>query len=137
MAERTGDYQEEVLSDLLDLQADLRGEAREQPIVSVAGVLDAEPDAAPPAEAAPHADGDVVTVATSDLEVSVAPSTATESARLVALTERLSKLEASLAGMVERIDGVDAKAAAEPEADAPWRSFLDLQKMVADRLDRR
>jgi len=129
MAERTGDYQEEVLSGLLDLQAELRGETRDESHEERAVVhIDA------PSET------EAVTVATSGLEVSVAPSGAAVNARLVALNDRLSRLEASLASMTERIDGVDAQpsdAEHDPDADAPWRSFLDLQKIVADRLDRR
>ena len=134
MAERTGDHQAEVLSDLLDLQAELRGETR--------------------ADAAPAAELDVVsiedaatpealTVATSGLEVSVTPSGAAVTERLTALNERLARLEANLASMTERIDEVEAQppgaanTTPDTDADAPWRSFLDLQKIVADRLDGR
>jgi hypothetical protein len=123
MAERTGDYQEEVLSDLLDLQAGLRGESR------------TEPDVVSIEEAA---DGDAVTVTTSGFEVTVSSPVAAVSPRLAALNDRLSRLEASLADVSRRIDGVEAQPPApQPVATETWRSFLDLQKIVADRLDRR
>jgi hypothetical protein len=128
MAERAGDYQEEVLSDLLDLQAELRGEPREapEPPIDEAGSVDgARPDQ------------DVLTVAASGLEVSVAPAGATVTRRLAALNQRLSRLETSLSRMNDRIDDVEAQPAPPSDADAPWRSFLDLQRIVADRLDRR
>jgi len=130
MAERTGDYQGEVLSDLLDLQAELRGETREE------AAAPAAPDVVPVEDARP--DDEIVTVAASGLQVSVAPTGAAVTERLAALNERLSHLEASLATITARIEGVEAQppAAEEPDADAPWRSFLDLQKIVADRLDR-
>lgn len=132
MAERTGDHQAEVLSDLLDLQAELRGETRD-------AVPPADPDVVSIEEAAPVPDP--VTVASSGLEVSVTPSGAAVTERLTALNDRLARLEANLASMTERIDEVESQppgeADATPNADAPWRSFLDLQKIVADRLDRR
>jgi hypothetical protein len=122
MAERMGDYQEEVLSDLLDLQAELRGESNEPDVVAVS-----EP-----------VDGDTVTIATSGLEVSVTPSGEAVNARLGALTDRLSRLEARLANVAERIDGVEAQPPpSQPAPEETWRSFLDLQKLVADRLDKR
>lgn len=125
----TADYQEEVLSNLLDLQAELRGEAPED-------------DDAPPAEedAAGPSPVDAVTVATSGLQVRVTPSSAAVAERLAALNARLSRLEADLAAVGKRMDGVQPapEPAPQPPADdAPWRSFLDLQKIVADRLDGR
>jgi hypothetical protein len=130
MAERTGDYQEEVLSDLLDLQAELRGEAREHP--------SGDPDRDLASDERATSDG-AVTVATSGLEVSVTPSSVGVGERLAALNERLSRLEASLASMSDRIDEAEAQPppARPDDADAPWRAFLDLQKIVADRLERR
>jgi hypothetical protein len=127
----TADYQEEVLSNLLDLQAELRGEDR-------AGddAVAVEDDGA-----VQPMDIDPVSVATSGLRVTVAPSSAAVAERLAALNARLAQLEDSLANVGQRIDGVkpEAEVAAEPEtdADAPWRSFLDLQRIVADRLDGR
>ena len=126
----TADYQEEVLSDLLDLQAELRGEARDGAELSV------EENGGAPAPTV-----DAVAVATSGLEVRVAPSSAAVTERLVALNARLARLESNLADVGRRIDGVEPEPETAPEpqadADAPWRSFLDLQKIVADRLDRR
>lgn len=127
----TADYQEEVLSDLLDLQAELRGEARDDDVVV------REEDGG--AQAAPV---EAVAIATSGLEVRVAPSSAAVAERLVALNARLARLETELADVGRRIDGMDPEPETAPEeapvdADAPWRSFLDLQKIVADRLDGR
>ena len=127
----TADYQEEVLSNILDLQAELRGETR----------ADGEPAAPEDDGAARPADIDPVSVATSGLQVTVAPSSSAVAERLAALNARLARLEDSLANVDRRIDGVkpDGEVAVETEtdADAPWRSFLDLQRIVADRLDGR
>ena len=125
----TADYQEEVLSNLLDLQAELRGEARDD------DALIAEENGG--ATAPPPVDA--VTVATSGLQVRVPTSGAAVAERLAALNARLARLEATLDDVARRIDGVGPDTAPEPpaEADAPWRSFLDLQKIVADRLDGR
>lgn len=135
----TADYQEEVLSNLLDLQAELRGETRDAEEGNGGGEnATASPDGAIPAT--PNAD-DAVTVATSGLQVTVAPSSAAVAERLAQLNQRLSRLEQSLDGVTDRIDGVESRdtTSSEPseDADAPWRSFLDLQRIVADRLDRR
>jgi hypothetical protein len=128
MAEGTGDYQEEVLSDLLDLQAELRGEMR-------------DPATEPAATAAPARERDVVTVAASGLQVTVAPTGAAVTERLAALNARLSRLEDGLASVTKRIDGVgpedDVPAEPPGDVDARWRSFIDLQRIVADRLDGR
>jgi hypothetical protein len=124
----TADHQEDVVSNLLDLQAELRGEARD--------------DAAPAAEdGTDPRPADAVTVATAGLQVRVTPSTASVAERLKAMNERLALLEADLASVTRRIDGVESDPEPSPEspsdADASWRSFLDLQKIVADRLDHR
>jgi hypothetical protein len=126
MAERTGEYQE---SDLLDLQAEFRGEMRPAPRAPAPDIV---------SDRQATTEEDIVTVATSGLQVSVPATGAAVNQRLVALNERLSRLEASLAHMTGRIDNVQAQPP-DPasDADAPWRSFLDLQKIVADRLDRR
>jgi hypothetical protein len=131
MIERTGDYQEEVLSDLLDLQAELRGESRIEP--------DREPALSRDVVSIEEsAGGDAVTVTSSGLEVSVAPSGAAVADRVAALNDRLARLESSLANVAERIDTVEAQPPApQPVAKETWRSFLDLQRIVADRLDRR
>jgi hypothetical protein len=127
----TADYQEEVLSSILDLQAELRGETRAD---EDAAIVEDE-GAVQPVDIEP------VSVATSGLQVTVAPSSAAVAERLAALNARLALLEDSLANVGQRIEGVkpDAEVAAEPDADAdaPWRSFLDLQRIVADRLDGR
>ena len=126
MAE-TADYQEEVISNLLDLQAELRGEARDD------DVLVAGEDAAPE-----PVDG--VAIATSGLEVRVAPSSAAVAERLVALNARLARLESHLADVGRRIDGTEpgSETGQQPADDGThWRSFLELQKIVADRLDGR
>jgi hypothetical protein len=132
MAEGTGDYQEEVLSGLLELQAELRGEEppETQRVVE------------PPAPAGSRAEGSV-TVSESGLQVTVAPTGAAVAERLAALNERLSRLERDLERVTDRVDGARGGTAAgsdqpaeDPDADAPWRSFLDLQRIVADRLDR-
>ena len=83
---------------------------------------------------------DSVTVAASGLEVTVAPSVALTE-RLAAIDERLSRLERDLNDVAGRIDGIDPDVGVSDEAapgpDEQWRSFLDLQRIVADRLDRR
>ena len=118
------DYQEEVLTNLLDLQAELRG------------------DELPPHE--PRSAGgegsDDVTVAVQDVSVSTAPPTLDVTERLAALNERLSRLEFELASVTKRISRIEPDPEGEPietpaDVDDRWRSFLDLQKIVADRLD--
>jgi hypothetical protein len=121
------EYQEEVLTNLLDLQAELRG------------------DEPPPHPERPSSPGDAMHVSEPDVRVSIpepgptGPMTVNE--RLVALNERLARLERELAGVARRIDQIDPEPEPEPglgpdaDPDAPWRSFLDLQRIVADRLD--
>lgn len=118
------DYQEEVLTNLLDLQAELRG------------------DEPPPHEPRSTADegSDDVTVAVQDVSVSTAPPTLDVTERLAALNERLSRLEFELASVTKRISRIEPDPEGEPietqaDVDDRWRSFLDLQKIVADRLD--
>ena len=61
--------------------------------------------------------------------------------RLAALNDRLAQLEYELAGVTKRIERIEPDAEVEssggtdPDVDARWRSFLDLQKIVANRLD--
>jgi hypothetical protein len=124
------EYQEEVLTNLLDLQAELRGD-------------EPEPHDEKPSASSGTEDG--VTVAEGGVSVSVpartVPTTMTVNERLVALNERLARLELELAGVTRRIERIEPDPQMEqdlgPDADpdAPWRSFLDLQKIVADRLD--
>lgn len=132
-----GEYQEEVLINLLDLQAELRGDESEQ--------ADADGQGAPEASAEPAAQEETLAVTDGGLTVSVL-TPADEAAahdRLVALSDRVAKLESRLAGVTERIERIgpapDAHATGSPETDgdAASGSFLDLQKIVADRLDSR
>ena len=118
------DYQEEVLTNLLDLQAELRG------------------DEPPPHEPRSTEDegSDDVTVAVQDVSVSTAPPTLDVTERLAALNDRLSRLEFELASVTKRISRIEPDPEGEPietqaDVDDRWRSFLDLQKIVADRLD--
>ena len=123
-----GEYQEEVLIDILDLQAELRGDEPEQK-----------------AEADPPAQEEALAVTDGGLTVSV-PSPAEEEAafdRLAVLDDRLARLESHLAGMTERIARIDpapelyATSSRDTDGDAGSGSFLDLQRIVADRLDSR
>ena len=132
-----GEYQEEVLINLLDLQAELRGDESEQ--------ADADGQGAPEASAEPTAQEETLAVTDGGLTVSVL-SPGDEAAahdRLVALSDRVATLESRLAGVTERIERIepaaDAHATGSPETDgdAASGSFLDLQKIVADRLDSR
>jgi hypothetical protein len=86
------------------------------------------------------ATADAVTISEGAVEVSLAPSDADVRERLAAANDRLAALERVLDGVTTRIEGVVAerrKTARATAADAPWRAFLDLQRLVADRLDRR
>lgn len=133
------DYQEEVLTNLLDLQAELRGDDQEPHDQAGRHAPEASADVEPAERT------ETVAVSEEDLTVSV-PSAATGvdvNDRLAALNERLARLEHDLAGVTDRIQRIepdaemDAPVEAEPDVDARWRSFLDLQKIVADRLDKR
>jgi hypothetical protein len=126
------EYQEEVIINILDLQAELRGDEPEQ----------AEADLAVPEETLAVTDGGVT--------VSV-PSPADETAaheRMAALNDRLAKLESYLARVRKRIERNESAPAmraspfdididTDADTDAGSGSFLDLQKIVADRLDSR
>jgi hypothetical protein len=63
--------------------------------------------------------------------------------RLAALNQRLAQLEYDLAGVTKRIEKIEPEAGTDTAGQDPvdvegrWRSFLDLQKIVADRLDHR
>ena len=134
------EYQEEVLTNLLDLQAELRGDEPEphddQPVgASLDAPAMADTDAAP----------DSVAVTQGGVTVSIPSRPSTNgmgvNERLAALNDRLSQLEYDLAGVTKRIERVEPSAEVEtagdvdPDVDARWRSFLDLQKIVANRLD--
>jgi hypothetical protein len=134
------EYQEEVLTNILDLQAELRGD-------------EAEPHADTDRQVAPGASaeddsadqGETVAVTEPGLTVSIAApgDEVAVNDRLAALNERLEKLEYHLAGVTKRIERIEpapemhATGSPDADADARWRSFLDLQKIVADRLDSR
>ena len=136
------EYQEEVLTNILGLQAELRGDER-------APLDDTERPAAAPGTSADedHSDrSETVAVSEEGLTVSVAPAPATGPGvqdRLAALNDRLAQLEYDLAGVTKRIERIepdretDADGQPDVDVDERWRSFLDLQKIVADRLDRR
>jgi hypothetical protein len=133
------EYQEEVLTNLLDLQAELRGDEPEARDDKPAGE-DVSAEAVEEIEA--NEDTVTVTLADQGVAVSVAPTGMPVNERLVALNERLAQLEHELAGVTKRIEAIEPEDQAEgsadeeTDADAPWRSFIDLQRIVADRLDR-
>ena len=121
------EYQQEVLTNILDLQAELRGDEPEQQ-----------------AEADPTVQ-EALAVTDGGLTVSV-PSPADEEAafdRLAALDDRLARLESHLAAMTERIARIDpapgfhVTSSPDTDGEAGSGSFLDLQKIVAERLDSR
>ncbi len=125
-----GEYQEEVLINILDLQAELRGDEPEQQ-----------------AEGDPAVQEEPLAVTDGDLTVSVlgpADETAAHD-RLAALHHRLARLESHLASVSERIERIDPapdllatiSRDGDDDGDAGSGSFLDLQKIVADRLDSR
>jgi hypothetical protein len=138
------EYQEEVLTNLIGLQAELRGDEPAPHGVD-------EPQAA---DASPSGPGETVAVTEEGLTVSVdaAPIDGPIDGqidgwgvndRIAALNERLARLEYHLAGVTKRIERIEPERVTERgdeggvDVDARWRSFLDLQKIVADRLDRR
>jgi hypothetical protein len=148
---RTGmsEYQEEVLTNILDLQAELRGD---QPLphdtVEAEGAPDMSADA-------PSDTGETIAVTEEGVTVSVDAAAQIDAEvdaqvdgwgvndRIAALNERLARLEYHLAGVTKRIERIEPERAVEIgdegglDVDARWRSFLDLQKIVADRLDQR
>jgi hypothetical protein len=146
---RMSEYQEEVLTNLLDLQAELRGDepaahADEHP-------AEAESALGLPADAGSSDPGETIAVSEDGLTVSVDAEPIDGQIdgwgvndRIAALNERLDRLEYHLAGVTKRIERIEPERAMEIGAetdgldvDARWRSFLDLQKIVADRLDHR
>ena len=139
------EYQEEVLTNLLDLQAELRGDEPEPRPEPQADKPAAEADpVSVESVVADEANEDTVTVTLPDqgVAVSVAPTGMPVTERLAALNERLAQLERELAGVTKRIERiepderVEGSAETETDLDAPWRSFIDLQRIVAARLDR-
>jgi hypothetical protein len=130
------EYQEEVLTNLLDLQAELRGDEPESREERTAKPVDADE-----AEGAGDDETVTVTLAEQGVAVSVVPTGMPVTERLAALNERLARLEQELAGVTKRIAKMEPDAEEKPDRptsadlDAPWRSFIDLQRIVADRLD--
>jgi hypothetical protein len=150
------EYQEEVLTGLLDLQAELRGDepephdepaAEDSSEASIEGVGDG--DDAGGQEAVAVTEGDVTVSLPSGSVSSGSPVSGASikglgvNERLAALNERLAQLEYDLAGVTKRIERIEPDPEVETsentdaDVDSPWRSFLDLQKIVADRLDQR
>jgi hypothetical protein len=146
------EYQEEVLTGLLDLQAELRGDEPEPHDEPAAKASTEESDEAG------GADGqDTVAVIEGGVTVSLSPGSVSSGSvssgsstkglsvneRLAALNERLAQLEFDLAGVTKRIERiepdpeVESSGNTDADVDARWRSFIDLQKIVADRLDQR
>jgi hypothetical protein len=149
------EYQEEVLTGLLDLQAELRGDEPE-PHDEPAAKASSEDSAEGVGEDVGEGDGtgseDAVAVTEGSVTVSLSPGSVISvsptkglsvNERLAALNERLAQLEYDLAGVTKRIEriepdpAVESPGTADADVDARWRSFLDLQKIVADRLDQR
>jgi hypothetical protein len=147
---RVSEYQEEVLTNLLDLQAELRGD-EPKPHDAVERPTEQEDTPGVSAGSGPSDPGETIAVSEGGLTVSVdaAPIEGHVDGwgvhdRIAALNERLDRLEYHLAGVTKRIERMEPEHVMEmdPEAegldvDARWRSFLDLQKIVADRLDHR
>jgi hypothetical protein len=136
------EYQEEVLTNLLGLQAELRGDEPEphdeQP---------AETSLDPSTMADAATDPESIAVTRGGVTVSMPSRPSTNgmgvNERLAVLNDRLVQLEYDLAGVTKRIERIEPEAevessgGADADVDAPWRSFLDLQKIVANRLDER
>jgi hypothetical protein len=146
------EYQEEVLTGLLDLQAELRGDEPEPHDEPAKASSEEEP-----VEADATGTEDAVAVTEGGVTVSLSPGTTSSGSlssgtsntglgvneRLAALHERLAQLEYDLAGVTKRIERiepvpeVETSGTTDADVDTRWRSFLDLQKIVADRLDQR
>jgi hypothetical protein len=160
-----GEYQEEVLTGLLDLQAELRGdepEPHDEPAAKASSEASISEDGEGVGEGDDVGSQETVAVTEEDVTVSLPsgsdpsgslPSGSlssdasarglTVNERLAALNERLAQLEYDLAGVTKRIQRiepdpeVESSGSIDTDVDARWRSFLDLQKIVADRLDQR
>ena len=149
------EYQEEVLTGLLDLQAELRGdepEPHDEPAAEASSEASISEDGEGVGEG--DAAGSQEIIAVTEEDVTVSHSSGSHSSdssikglsvneRLAALNERLGQLEYDLAGVTKRIERiepdpeVESSGSTDTDVDARWRSFLDLQKIVADRLDQR
>jgi hypothetical protein len=155
------EYQEEVLTGLLDLQAELRGdepEPHDEPAANASSEASISDDDAEGVGEGDDAGGqETIAVTEEDVTVSLSsgslsPGSLSSDAstkglsvneRLAALNERLGQLEYDLAGVTKRIERIEpdpeleSSGSTDTDVDARWRSFLDLQKIVADRLDQR
>ena len=148
------EYQEEVLTGLLGLQAELRGdepEPHDEPAAKASseesiGAL--SEDGVGSGETVAVTEGGVTVTQSSGISSdSISSGSSTKglgvNERLAALNERLAQLEYDLAGVTKRIERiepnpeVETSGTTDADVDARWRSFLDLQKIVADRLDHR
>jgi hypothetical protein len=136
------EYQDEVLTNLLDLQAELRGDEPEPHDGYPADVSPEEPVKAGAADSQ-----ETVAVIEESVTVSVSPGASADGGRmnerLAALSARLVQLEYELASVTKRIARMEpdpevvGSGSAVADVDERWHSFLDLQKIVADRLDQR
>jgi len=156
------EYQEEVLTGLLDLQAELRGdepEPHDEPAQASAEDELLDEVVAEPEDAVSVSEGGVMVSSSPGPVSSGSPSSGSHPSgslssdppntglgvneRLAALHERLAQLEYDLAGVTKRIERIEpapevmSSGTTDADVDARWRSFLDLQKIVADRLDQR
>ena len=130
------EYQEEVLTGLLDLQAELRGDEPEAHVETPSSSPCTGHDLGRRHRRRRRQRGgpDRHRLARRGWGVNE---------RLAALHARLARLEYDLAGVTRRIERIepdlemDAPGHPDSDVDARWRSFLDLQKIVADRLDQR
>jgi hypothetical protein len=134
------EYQEEVITNLLDLQAELRGDepgpheghqGEASPGGSLeAGTVDGQETVAVTEE------GVTVSVPSPDFADGV-----NVNERIAALMARLAQVEYELAGVTKRIERMEpdpevvSSGKTVADVDERWRSFIDLQKLVADRLD--
>jgi len=146
------EYQEEVLTGLLDLQAELRGDEPEPHDEPAAKAASSEEVGGGVGEADGAGSQDTIAVTEGGVTVSLSSGSLSSGSsikgpgvneRLAALNERLAQLEYDLAGVTKRIERIEPAPEVESpgdtdtDVDARWRSFLDLQKIVADRLDQR
>jgi hypothetical protein len=154
-AEWMSEYQEEVLTGLLDLQAELRGdepEPHDEPAAKASSEASIDEDGEGVGEGDDAGSQETIAVTEEDVTVSLSSGSLSSGAsttglsvneRLAALNERLGQLEYDLAGVTKRIERiepdpeVESSGSTDTDVDARWRSFLDLQKIVADRLDQR
>lgn len=136
------EYQEEVLTNLLDLQAELRGD---EPELRDEHPSEVSPEG--PVKADPADGQETVAVIEESVTVSVSPGPSADGGgvneRLAALGARLIQLEHELATVMKRLERMEpdlevvGSGSTDAEVDERWHAFLDLQKIVADRLDQR